>query len=84
MKQKKILGAYCGKKRLNENYFIRGMTMDKARKEAKEFFNSISKKELIEMLKAAGFEVDENGSGKVLYTDKILDSRESKPHYYTE
>lgn len=48
--------------------------MTRAEKEAKEMFNSLSKDELIELLMDSGFEVTEQGSGQVIYSDTISGS----------
>ena len=44
--------------------------MKNYREEAKNYFESLSRSELIEVLKDAGFEV-EDGSGEVIYLDRI-------------
>ncbi|KRG16283.1 hypothetical protein ACA30_00750 [Virgibacillus soli] len=43
--------------------------MDDVKKEVQELFNSLSRDELIEILTESGFEVNENGTGKVIYSD---------------
>lgn len=42
--------------------------MEEARKQAKEFLNSLSRDELIELLTEVGFEVVE-GRGEIVFTD---------------
>lgn len=43
--------------------------MDDVKKEVQEIFNSLSRDELIELLTESGFEVNQNGTGKVIYSD---------------
>ena len=43
--------------------------MDDVKKEVQELFNSLSRDELIELLTESGFEVNEKGTGKVIYSD---------------
>jgi predicted flavoprotein YhiN len=50
------------------------LIMTRAEKEAKELFNSLSKDDLIELLVDSGFEVIEQGSGQVIYSDTLSGS----------
>lgn len=43
--------------------------MDDIKKEVKELFDSLSRDELIELLIESGFEVNENGTGKINYSE---------------
>ncbi|MFE8700895.1 hypothetical protein ACFYKX_09730 [Cytobacillus sp. FJAT-54145] len=44
--------------------------MDDVKKEVQELFDSLSRDELIELLTESGFEVNENGTGRVIYSDE--------------
>jgi hypothetical protein len=43
--------------------------MTRAEREAKELFNSLSKEDLISLLTESGFEVIEEGTGQLIYSD---------------
>ena len=58
---------------VDQNSAVKGRvkSVDKYQKEANEFFDSLSRKEFIEMLTEAGLEVIENGEGRIILKDEV-------------
>ena len=42
---------------------------EEIKKEIENYFNNVTREQLIKDLRESGFEVDENGSGKIIFTD---------------